>query len=208
MRFGGFNSLEELFYSHLLPGTVVLLTLTLIIGVFDKNLMYYVLKSNLNNLLVAILGFIFAIILGNIIDAIRHYYLDRVQDKYGEYRNLYPSSPKKEGQTCISAISEDPVCDLVAARGSVAEKMQLRDWLRFNQYYLGELLGNVALVAPFFLGLLSYHFTLYLRVSMPLVIVASVLAFLVGVIASWFMFKVSSIYICNYKHNQEKLSQL
>ena len=202
MHFRGFNSLEEVFYSHLLPGTVALLTLFLFVGLFRGNLIRIILQSNLNDFLVALLGFLIAIILGNVVDAFRHYYFDRIQREYGQYHDMWPVSLRQKGSTRVSAISQDPLCTIVGIRGSVTEKMQLREWLRFNQYYLGELLGNLALVTPFLVGVLSF----YLRLHLTIPVYWAITIFVLGVLLSWFMFKVSSIYISNFENNVRRLT--
>ena len=63
-------------------------------------------------------------------------------------------------------------------------------------------MGNLALTFPFLFGITMSYLSRYFSLH----IYWAVLIFILGLLLSWFMFKVSSVYITDYERNISALT--
>jgi len=142
------DSFQEVLISHLVPGAVLLLDLVGLLIVLHRG-------GNVpdkpefleNDILVATLSFIGAVLLGNAVDGLRHLALSRCGSKLA-----VPAKWLYGGNKL------DPACQYAGRMGSVSERFEAYRWIRAAQYHPGEMVANVGIallftsaIAPFYL---------------------------------------------------------
>ena len=173
-------------------------SILLFFSLFRKDL-FFLIGNHLGEFLIAVLGFLAAVILGHMVDGIRHFFFDKFQRQYGQYRCLWPITLADSDSRRLKYL--DGICVLVGKQSSAMDKQEVRQWIRVNIYFPGELMGNLALTFPFLFGVAAAYLSCYFNLP----IYWAVIIFVLGLLLSWFMFKISSIYITNSESNVSAL---
>ena len=164
------DSFQEIVISQLVPGAVLLVdAVALLIVLHEKNKAPAKPAFLENDVIVAVLAFLGAVLLGNALDSVRHLTLSRCGSAL--------ACPAK---WLYGGNKPDPACQDAGQRGSVSERFDTYRWIRGAQYHLGEMVANVGIaliftsaIAPFYLKgpawSVPVSISLGLGVSFPLI---------------------------------------